>query len=224
MDRWVRVHREIYDYIHAAQPNAQVSSNVAYFPVAESLVDTAFLDRVDDKLDFIGLDYYYSMSPTDLSYATVFSEPWKATVAPDGLYYALRHYAELYPGRPLYVVENGIPTDNGPGRPDGYDRADHLADSVYWVQRAVQDGMNVIGYNYWSLTDNYEWGSYTPRFGLYSVDVKNDPSLVRVPTSAVDAYRTVVAQGGVPAEYTPVHPSTWCSLVDAPASCLRPVR
>ncbi|MEV0856371.1 family 1 glycosylhydrolase [Nocardia fluminea] len=224
MDRWVRVHREIYDYIHAAQPNAQVSSNVAYFPVAESLVDTTFLDRVVDKVDFIGLDYYYSMSPTDLSYASVFSEPWKATVAPDGLYYALRHYAELYPGRPLYVVENGIPTENGPARPDGYDRADHLADSVYWVQRAVQDGMNVIGYNYWSLTDNYEWGSYTPRFGLYSVDVKNDPSLARVPTSAVDAYRTVIAQGGVPSEYTPTHPSTWCSLVDAPASCLRPVR
>ncbi|WP_327145947.1 family 1 glycosylhydrolase [Nocardia sp. NBC_01327] len=222
LDRWVRVHREIYDYIHSKQPGAQVSSNIAYFPVAESQVDTTFLNRVADKLDFIGVDYYYSMSPTDLGYANTFSEPWKATPAPDGLYYALRHYGEAYPGRPLYVVENGMPTENAAARPDGYGRADHLADSVYWVQRAVQDGMNVIGYNYWSLTDNYEWGSYAPRFGLYTVDVKNDPALTRVPTQAVDTYRTLIAQGGVRADYTPVHPSTRCSLVDALASCLRP--
>lgn len=223
MGRWVRVHRDIYDYIHSVQPDAQVSTNVAYFPVAESAVDTTFLNQVTDKLDFIGLDYYYSMSPTDLSYANAFTEPWKVTPAPDGLYYALRHYAEAFPGRPLYVVENGMPTENGAPRADGYQRADHLADSVYWVQRAIDDGMNVIGYNYWSLTDNYEWGSYAPRFGMYSVDVKNDPTLTRVPTPAVDTYRTVIGQGGVAAEYRPVNPATWCSLVDAAASCLRPV-
>ncbi|MFD6354223.1 family 1 glycosylhydrolase [Nocardia tengchongensis] len=223
LERWVRAHREIYDYIHTVRPGSQVSSNIAYFPAAESAVDTTFLNQVTDKLDFIGLDYYYSMSPADLSYANVFSEPWKATSAPDGLYYALRHYAEAYPGWPLYVVENGLPTQAGGVRPDGYARADHLADSVCWVQRAVEDGMNVLGYNYWSLTDNYEWGSYAPRFGLYSVDVKNDPTLARVPTPAVNAYRTVIAQGGVPSDYAPVHPSTWCSVVDALASCLRPV-
>ena len=44
------------------------------------------------------------------------------------------------------------------------------------MQRAKADGINVIGYNYWSITDNYEWGSYTPRFGLYTVDVRTDPA------------------------------------------------
>ncbi|MFE3075754.1 family 1 glycosylhydrolase [Nocardia tengchongensis] len=222
-DRWVRAHRDIYDYIHTAQPGAQVSSNVAYFPVGEAVVDTTFLDRVADKLDFIGLDYYNSMSPTDFSFFNAFAEPWKANPAPDGIYYALRHYAERFPGRPLYVVENGMPTDNGAPRPD-YERSDHLSDAVYWVQRAVRDGMNVIGYNYWSLTDNYEWGSYEPRFGLYSVDVRNDPSLARVPTAAVDTYRSIIANGGVPGDYRPVYPQTVCSLVDELASCLRPAR
>jgi beta-glucosidase len=46
---------------------------------------------------------------------------------------------------------------------------------------------------YWSLTDNYEWGSYRPRFGLYSVDVVGDPTLTRVPTDAVETYRDVIA-------------------------------
>ena len=28
----------------------------------------------------------------------------------------------------------------------------------------------MTGYLYWSLFDNYEWGTYTPRFGLYSLN------------------------------------------------------
>jgi hypothetical protein len=31
-------------------------------------------------------------------------------------------------------------------------------------------GWPLIGYFYWSLVDYYEWGSYAPRFGLYSRD------------------------------------------------------
>jgi beta-glucosidase len=46
---------------------------------------------------------------------------------------------------------------------------------------------------YWSLTDNYEWGSYRSRFGLYSVDVIGDPTLTRAPTDAVETYRDVIA-------------------------------
>jgi hypothetical protein len=28
----------------------------------------------------------------------------------------------------------------------------------------------VEAYFHWTLADNYEWGSYEPRFGLYGVD------------------------------------------------------
>ena len=35
---------------------------------------------------------------------------------------------------------------------------------------AVDEGVPVAGYWHWSLVDNYEWGSYEPRFGLYGVD------------------------------------------------------
>jgi len=60
--------------------------------------------------------------------------------------------------------------------------------------RAVDDGAPVFGYNYWSITDNYEWGSYEPRFGLYSVDVRTDPALLRRPTEGVETYRTIIAE------------------------------
>jgi beta-glucosidase len=220
----VRAHNTIYDYIHAHQPGAMVTSNVAYIPTVEPVLDLLFLDQVARRLDYLGLDYYYPVSLTDFSAVnSLTGSPWKSTVSTDGLYYALRHYATRFPGKPLYVVENGMATEDGKPRPDGYDRADQLRDSIYWLQRAKADGMNVIGYNYWSLTDNYEWGSYTPRFGLYTVDVRTDPTLARRPTDAVPAYHDIVATGGVPAGYTPTRPPMFCSLVDFLSSCLNPV-
>jgi beta-glucosidase len=35
---------------------------------------------------------------------------------------------------------------------------------------AIKSGVDVRGYLYWSFLDNYEWGSFLPRFGLVSVD------------------------------------------------------
>ncbi len=108
-------------------------------------------------------------------------------------------YSRTFPGLPLYVVENGMPTDDGKPRPDRYTRSDHLRDHVYWLERARSDGAPVIGYNYWSITDNYEWGTYRPRFGLFTVDALTDPTLTRRPTEAVTTYRDLVANGSRPA-------------------------
>jgi beta-glucosidase len=225
MNRLVQVHNGIYDYIHARQPGAQVTSNVSYIPSAESLLDTLFLDRVKNRLDFVGIDYYYPVSATDLSgFAAFTNQAWKASLAPEGIYYALRHYARQFPTKPLYIVENGMPTDDAKVRADGWTRTDQLRDTVYWLQRAKADGMNLMGYNYWSLTDNYEWGSYEPRFGLYTVDVLGDPTLTRVPTDGVAAYQAITAANGVPAGYTPTRPPQFCSLVDFLSSCLDPVK
>lgn len=230
LGRVAQAHNEIYDYIHQVQPNAMVTSNVGYVAGAESQVNGPLLDLIGDRLDFVGVDYYFGYEPPELAAvnlsdgsATAPSGMWDLPVRPEGIYYALQHYSKRFPGKPLWIVENGLPTENGKPRSDGYTRSDHLRDTVYWLQRARADGMNIIGYNYWSLTDNYEWGSYTPRFGLYTVDVRTDPTLTRTPTDAVAAYREVIARGGVSADYRPVRGPAECGLVDPPASCDAPV-
>lgn len=223
--RMVQVHRRAYDMIHQLDPGAMVSSNTAFIPPAQGFFDLNFIDHVKDKLDFLGVDFYYGASLDNLSAIHGASgEFWKITPQPDGIYYALRYYARKFPSLPLYVVENGMPTDNGKPRPDGYTRSDHLRDHIYWVQRAKADGMNVIGYNYWSITDNYEWGSYRPRFGLYTVDALTDPSLTRRPTDAVATYRDLIARDGVPSGYLPVQRPSFCSFVSGFDGCLNPAR
>lgn len=221
-DRIVQAHNSIYDYIHAVHPGAQVTSNVAYIPAVDDAVSGPLLDRISARLDYIGIDYYYGLSPTQLQIPDP-DKLWTIPLQPEGIYYALDHYARKFPGRPLYIVENGMPTENGRPRADGYTRADSLRDTVYWLQRAVADGIPLMGYNYWSLTDNYEWGSYTARFGLYTVDVLTDPTLTRTPTDAVAAYRAITAAGGVAPDYRPSRPVAPCSLVDGLASCADPV-
>ncbi|MDR7166648.1 beta-glucosidase [Nocardia kruczakiae] len=224
--RLIQAHNTIYDDIHRAQPGAMVTSNLAYIVgTAEPVVNGPMIDAIAAKLDYVGIDYYYGHTPQDLARLSPedLDRLWKMPLQPEGVYYALEYYSRRFPGKPLYVVENGMPTENGAPRPDGYTRGDDLRDTVYWLQRAKADGIDVIGYNYWSITDNYEWGSYTPRFGLYTVDVLTDPALTRRPTDAVDAYRAITRAGGVPADYRPTRGPVACSLVDIPGSCADPV-
>lgn len=219
----ITAHRRAYDLIHRIDPTAMVTSNQSYTAAFNAATDLLVMDAIKDKVDYIGLDYYYGASltnPTALYAAN--GQYWKIRLQPEGIYDALRYYAHRYPHLPLYIAENGMATDNGKPRADGYTRSQALRDTIFWVQRAKADGMDVIGYNYWSITDNYEWGSYRPRFGLYTVDALTDPTLTRRPTPAVGVYRNIIARGGVPHDHHLVRGPSFCSLTDPPTSCLVP--
>jgi beta-glucosidase len=223
LDTIEAAHRLGYAAAHRADPAAMVTMNEAYLPMATEFTDTLIGDRVADVVDYVGIDYYYGVALNNL---TAINAAWDDFAAvrpqPEGIYEAITHYAHAYPGKPIYIVENGMSTLNG-GRADGIERGDFLRDTVFWLQRAAADGYPVIGYNHWSLVDNYEWGDYSARFGLYRVDVLTDPTLTRQPTSGVDAYREIIAGGGVSDGYRPVLPSAWCSLATIPDSCADPV-
>ncbi len=86
---------------------------------------------------------------------------------------------ELLPGLPLWIVENGLcnRVRNGRSypRPDGWDRPRYLTEHVAAVVDAVASGAPVTAYLHWSLVDNYEWGTYEPRFGIFGIDRARGP-------------------------------------------------
>ncbi len=236
-DRVADAHRAVYRAAHDADPKAKVTTNEAYISpevVAQFLqadpmglhrmgldwvVRDSFVDRVKDTLDYVGFDYYTGTAKDNPAAAPGMAAGWHIKLQAEDIYYVARHYAQRYPGLPIYVVENGMVTDNAKPRTDGVTRSQYLSDTVFWLQRAKADGIPIIGYNYWSLVDNYEWGSYRPRFGLYSVDALGDPALRRVPTDAVQTYTQITRDGGTPPGYRPVLPAAHCSTTVGQDSC-----
>jgi len=111
-----------------------------------------------------------------------------------GLEDALRYLQGMFPGQPIFIIENGTA-----GPPNGTRKTRYFREHVRAVQRAHADGVNVIGYLAWSLTTNHEWGlPHGPAadFGLYHIDLESDPTLTRKPTPASVAYRAIVQRRG----------------------------
>lgn len=109
---------------------------------------------------------------------------------PDALGHALRHSWELGRGTPLMVTENGLATR------DDERRIDHTAAALAGVRAAMDSGVDVLGYLYWSLLDNYEWGSYEPTFGLVAWDQE---TFARRPKPSLAWLGEVARTGVVPA-------------------------
>lgn len=130
----------------------------------------SFMSHVHKQCDFIGINQYFdkefgrekSLPKTDIG--------WE--IYPLGLFGALSFFKRY--GKPLYVTENGIAdaTDKS--------RTLFIRDNLREVHRAIQVGLDVRGYFYWSLMDNYELAEgYTMRFGLVEVDFETQERKVR---------------------------------------------
>jgi beta-glucosidase len=144
------------------------------------------------SFDFLGLNYYTRELVVghlrgDKIYESVTAPGrpqndmgWE--IYPEGLYRVLKRYAAR--GWPILVTENGLADARGDKRPD------FLRTHIYALDRARAEGVNVIGYLFWSLIDNFEWShGYDGRFGLFTIDFAGDPALTRSPTAAVETFR-----------------------------------
>lgn len=74
-------------------------------------------------------------------------------------------YAAAQTGKPVWVTENGIATE------DDTRRIAYIREAMAGLQRCLDDKIRVGGYFHWSAFDNFEWNSgYRPHFGLIAVD------------------------------------------------------
>lgn len=174
------------------------------FPRTVSAVEQAGAERL---VDVVQVDYYSPVAAEHLRLPgrrTAGGRHWEPTVplwddppSPAGLVnYCV---AAQVPGLPLWVVENGMCNRAGAGRrfprEDGWDRPRYLRAHLAAVVELLGAGVAVGGYWHWTLADNYEWGSYEPRFGLFGVD-RADPSrwseLDSMGRDAAGAYRHLI--------------------------------
>jgi beta-glucosidase len=111
-------------------------------------------------------------------------------VFPAGLSATLEAFSGY--GVPLIVTENGIATD------DEALRCRFLLRHLASLGDALEKGVNVTGYLYWSLIDNFEWAlGTTARFGMASVDPVTEERVLR-PCARV--FERVCRDNAVPRE------------------------
>ncbi|WP_341976240.1 GH1 family beta-glucosidase [Microbacterium sp. LTA6] len=104
-------------------------------------------------------------------------------VQPEGLTRLLRRVSDEYAdGIPLYVTENGAAYDDvreGDTVPDA-ERRTFLVEHVKAIVDAIDAGIDVRGYFYWSLLDNYEWAwGYEKRFGIVRVEYDTQERILK---------------------------------------------
>ena len=123
-------------------------------------------------------------------------------VQPEGLTRLLVRIDDEYAspaGVTLYVTENGAAyaDEVAPdGSVDDVERAEFLRLHLDAILDAVDQGVNVKGYFYWSLMDNFEWAwGYDKRFGLVRVDYDTQERTVK---SSGRLYESIIAARSVP--------------------------
>ena len=100
---------------------------------------------------------------------------------------------------PVWVMENGICNRVIDGvaypRLDGWTRTRYLVEHLAALARAVMAGVPVEAYLHWTLYDNWEWGSYEPRFGLYATERPSGRriALDSMGEDAAATYREIIA-------------------------------
>lgn len=208
-----RAHQAAYQLIHQHMPGAQVGLAHNYFSL-EPLHRPNYLDRLAAKRadnfwnkwlldltgashDFLGVNYYFHQR----AFASLnwrrgfvgFADPKKINketsslgweVYPPGLADVLCNLWRDYK-MPLYITENGIaPIDE-------QQRERFIIKSTEEVLNVRARGVDVRGYLYWSLLDNFEWDKgWGPKFGLVEVD-KN--TFERRPRRAAQLFAQVSA-------------------------------
>ncbi len=139
---------------------------------------------VRDAFDFIGVNYYmrflWKLRPFGKPRLDIIENapPEKLTdmgweIYPEGLYRVLK-LVSSYTSKPIYITENGIADDSDKKR------AKFIEDHLLILNKAIAEGMNIRGYFYWSLIDNFEWAhGFEKRFGLYHVDYATQERTLR---------------------------------------------
>jgi beta-glucosidase len=174
-----------------------------YPELALQTIDRALLPIIENDfkiigqpLDFLGVNYYTRV------YASAETPPRKAPAVlgtsdmgwetyPQGLTELLAGLKQQYPLPPVYLTENGMAVADAVGA-DGvrdHARVDYIRMHLEALAAAMAQGVDVRGYFYWSLMDNFEWNSgYAKRFGLFYVDYATQKRLPKLSANWYRAY------------------------------------
>jgi beta-glucosidase len=152
----------------AMQDMQAVDGGEAFRDAERRVMEDVFLEAARGD-DYVGVQTYTRFRygrdgmlppPTGARTTQMGYEFW-----PDALEATIRRAWDVTHGVPILVTENGI------GTADDAERVEYVERALQGVVSCLEDDIDVRGYVYWSLLDNFEWAlGYGPKFGLVAVD------------------------------------------------------
>ena len=139
--------------------------------IAKYLATEYIITRTINQCDFIAVNYYvrkrvgwFGIVKSKYKEEEISDLGWH--LYPSGLEKVLLDLKKY--NKPVYITENGL-ADAQDNRREKY-----IKDHLFYVHKAIEQGVDVRGYLYWSLIDNFEWDEgFGPRFGLVEIDREN---------------------------------------------------
>lgn len=167
--------------------------------ILEWVSNHSFLFFTRSTHDFIGVNYYFHQrvgrhhgfwlgmgDRLQAEQRETSDVGWE--VYPQGIYEVLNDVWRAY-HLPVIITENGIATENEDRR------ARFIVANLKEVYHAIKSGVDVRGYFYWSLIDNFEWEKgFAPRFGLVRVNFKTGERTVK---DSARVFATIAAENGI---------------------------
>jgi beta-glucosidase len=186
----------------------------------ERLIAEGDMEAISAPIDFLGINYYrpHHLRRGDWNDLRLGEAPLPGfegvveyfdpeqpcttmgwPIVPEGLTELLLNVHRQTGGVPLYITENGCAADDYPtsgGLVEDGDRIEYLRAHLAAALAAIDAGVDLRGYFYWSLMDNFEWAlGYRYRFGLFYVDFATQ---VRTPKRSASWYAQVARTGCLP--------------------------
>lgn len=168
------------------------------------VIDADDFVSIRESVDFYGLNFYNGLVDNADEERQRVAEGGnyqdKPEQHPEAIYEVMHMLVEKYHVNiPIYVTENGAMQLDSGDRPKEYfleddDRISYLKEVLLWLNKAIEDGIDIRGYYLWSLLDNFEWNSGTSmRYGIHYTDFK---TLERTPKKSAFWYKQLIADNG----------------------------
>ena len=152
-------------------------------PAGMEFLSDEDMEIIHQPLDFYGFNIY-TLNRTyaaprnqagDRGYPGMPRTAMDWVIDPDTLYWPVKFLYERYK-LPLMIAENGMANTDFmmlDGHVHDPQRIDFLTRYLRALKKAVDEGVDVLGYQYWTLMDNLEWNmGFGKRFGLIYVDFR----------------------------------------------------
>ena len=139
----------------------------------------------------LGEDYESVMHPQETAQTAM---GWPIT--PSSLYWGPKFLYERYK-TPIIISENGMASNDfvsSDKKVHDQCRVEFVERYVKEMEKAIDEGIDVIAYMYWSFMDNFEWADgYAKRFGLVYV---NYDTMERIPKDSFYWYKNLIKNNG----------------------------